>query len=61
VKVKEAKWALQQVAQQEGVSIETVRREIEIAISEALKSPDPKAKAFWLSILIEEHTPRRRK
>jgi hypothetical protein len=55
--VKKAKKALQVVAQQDGVSIETVRHEIEIAIAEALKSPDPKAKAFWLSIPHKEAYP----
>lgn len=48
--IKRAKRALQQVAKRDGVSIRTVRREIEIAIATALKKPDPKAKAFWLSI-----------
>lgn len=30
--------------------METVRREIEIAITEARKSTDPKARAFWKTV-----------
>lgn len=45
-----AKKALKKIAQREGVSEETVRREIETAIAEAMKSPEPQARAFWESI-----------
>ena len=45
-----AKKALKQLAKREGVSVETVRHEIEIAIAEARKSTDPKAQAFWKSV-----------
>lgn len=45
-----AKKALKKLAQREGVSEETVRREIEVAIAEAMKSPEPQAQAFWRTI-----------
>ena len=45
-----AKKTLKKLAKQKGVSEEIVRHEIEIAIAEAMKSPKPKAQAFWKSI-----------
>lgn len=45
-----AKKALNKLAKQKGISEEAVRREIEIAIAEAMKSPEPQAQAFWKSI-----------
>ena len=48
--VSKAKKALKHLAKRESVSLDTVRHEIEIAIAEALKSPDPKARAFWKSV-----------
>lgn len=45
-----AKKTLKKLAKQKGVSEETVRHEIEIAIAEAMKSPEPQAQAFWKSI-----------
>ncbi|AYF41827.1 hypothetical protein [Ethanoligenens harbinense] len=45
-----AKKALKKLAQREGVSEETVRREIVVAIAEAMKSPEPQAQAFWKAI-----------
>lgn len=50
MKTTKAKNALKQLAKQEGVSVETVRHEIEIAIAEARKSTDPKAQAFWKTV-----------
>ncbi len=50
VNVAKAEKALKQLAKKEGVSVETVRREIEIAITEARKSTDPKARAFWKTV-----------
>lgn len=43
-----AKKALKKLAKQKGISERAVRQEIEIAIQEAMKSPDPQA--FWKSI-----------
>lgn len=37
----------EQVAAQNHVSIEEVRMEMQLAISEAMKSDNPTAKAFW--------------
>ena len=45
-----AKKALKKLAQREGVSEEMVRHEIEVAIAEAMKSPEPQAQAFWKAI-----------
>ena len=50
VNVAKAERALKQLAKKEGVSVETVRHEIEIAISAARKSTDPKAQNFWKSV-----------
>lgn len=45
-----AKKALKKLAKQKGISERNVRYEIEIAIKEAMKSPEPQAQAFWKSI-----------
>ncbi|EDK34886.1 hypothetical protein [Clostridium kluyveri] len=45
-----AKKALKKLTKQKGVSEGAVRREIEIAIAEAMKSLEPQAQAFWKSI-----------
>ena len=45
-----AKKALKKLAKQKGISEKEVRREIEIAIEEAMKSPEPQEQAFWKSI-----------
>ena len=45
-----AKKALKKLAKPKGISERAVRHEIEIAIQEAMKSPDPQAQAFWKSI-----------
>jgi len=50
VNVVKAERALKQLAKKEGVSVETVRHQIEIAIAEARKSTDPKAQAFWKTV-----------
>ena len=48
--IAKAKKALKKLAQREGVSEETIRHEIEVAIAEAMKSPEPQAQAFWKTI-----------
>ena len=48
--IKKSESILIQIAKQEGVSIETVRGDIEAAIAEARDNPDPKVKAFWKSV-----------
>jgi len=53
MKVKKAEKALRQIAAKEGVSVEEVRREIEIAINAAQENSDPNIQAFW------EHIPRK--
>jgi len=42
--------SLKKIAKREGVSVEEVRREIELAINLAQKNPDPKIQKFWNSL-----------
>lgn len=42
--------ALEIIAAKEGISVEEVRREIQLAIDEAMKNPDPKVQAEWRKI-----------
>lgn len=42
--------ALEIIAAKEGISVEEVRREIQFAIDEAMKNPDPKVQAEWRKI-----------
>ena len=42
--------AIQQVARKNGVTPEEVRREIELALSEGMRSLDPRVQAFWQQI-----------
>lgn len=44
------KQALKKVAEQEGISVEEVRREIQKAINIAMQNPDPDIQRFWRSI-----------
>lgn len=39
--------AFEKIAQKEGISVSEVRREIQIAIDDAIKSDDPAIQAFW--------------
>ncbi len=45
-----AKKAIQAVARQHGVSVETVCHEIEVAIAAARENTDPKVQEFWNSV-----------
>lgn len=45
-----SKNVLEIVAEKEGVSVEEVRREIQLAIDDAMKNPDPKIQAQWRKI-----------
>lgn len=45
-----AEKSLEAVAKRNGVSIETVKREIDYAIATARKNSDPKVQAFWNSV-----------
>jgi hypothetical protein len=45
-----AKKALKRLAKQKGISEGAVHHEIEIAIQEAMKSPNLQAQEFWKSI-----------
>ncbi len=42
--------ALEIIAAKEGISLEEVRREIQLAIDDAMKNPDPKVQAEWRKI-----------
>jgi len=50
MKDKDIKKAFQKIAKEQGVSVETVRHEIDFAITAAQENPDPQIKAFWQSI-----------
>lgn len=54
---RRAKKALEELARQKGVSIGAIRREIERAIAEAMKNPDPEARAFWAAASHSGKTP----
>lgn len=45
-----SKNVLEIVAEKEGVSVEEVRREIQLAIDDAMKNPDPKIQEQWRRI-----------
>jgi len=47
---KKIEQSLKEIAKSDGVSVEEVRRQIELAISTAMSNPDPTIKAFWDSI-----------
>jgi len=54
---RKIKGALQKIAETEGVSVNEVRREIELAIMAARENPDPKVQAFWRSIPYKGDNP----
>jgi len=43
----DAKEVLEQIAEREGVSVDFVRREMELAIAAAQKNPTAEVQAFW--------------
>ncbi|MDE6132904.1 MAG: hypothetical protein K2G04_05975 [Oscillospiraceae bacterium] len=45
-----AKKAINKVAEQEGLPVEEIRKEMQIAIDEGLKSTEPQAVEFWKGI-----------
>jgi len=47
---KEVERTLQKIADGEGVSLNEIRREIEISIEAAQNDPDPKIQALWKSM-----------
>ncbi len=50
-----AQKALKAVAKREGVSVERVRREMEIAINAARESDDPDVRALWEKIPMKNN------
>jgi hypothetical protein len=48
--IGKAKRAIKNLAKQKGISEGEVRREIEVAIAEGMKSSESKALAFWETI-----------
>ena len=57
MKNRQASKAISQVARSHHVSEDTVRKEIQEAISEALSSPDPAVQALWKQIPCAGETP----
>ena len=45
-----AKSAIKQIADREGISVSEVRREIQAAIDEGMKSTDKSVQAYWSRI-----------
>lgn len=56
--IEKAKKSIKKLAKEKGISEEAVRREIELAIDEGIKSPEPKAQLFWRTIPCEGDKPR---
>lgn len=54
---KQAQKAFERIAQENGTTIFEVRREIEKAIAEGMKSTDPNAIMFWRSVPHQGATP----
>lgn len=54
---KQARIAIEKIARENGVTIFEVRREIEKAIEEGMKSTEPNAIRFWHSIPRQGITP----
>ena len=52
------KKALRQIAKMEGVSIEEVYREIQIAIDAGYSNPDPAVQAVWKNVPLPCGKPR---
>ena len=48
---------LKTVADNNGVSVETVRHEIEVAIAAARENTDPNVRAFWNDLPCKGETP----
>ena len=44
------KTALQKAAKKNGVLVNEIRKEIEMALATAMQSPDPNVQAYWKSI-----------
>ena len=57
MKNRQASKAISQVAKNHHVSEETVRKEMQEAISEALNSPDSAVQALWKQIPCAGETP----
>ncbi len=51
---KTVRKALQSVAKMEGVSVERVRREIDMAIAAARRNDDPAVHALWKAMLAKD-------
>lgn len=56
-KQRAAEMAIEKIAEQEGVPIEYVRKQIQIAMLNSLCSTDPKVKAFWDNVPREADIP----
>ena len=54
---KKVERSLKKIAKQYGVSVEEVRRDINLAAITAKENPDPKIQAFWDSIPSKSDNP----
>ena len=56
-KLSVAENAIRKIAIREGVTVEYVRKQIQIAMINGLCSTDPKVKAFWDAVPCEKDVP----
>lgn len=49
--------AIRRIAERDGVSMEYVRKQMQIAMINGLCSTDPKVKAFWAAVPRENEVP----
>lgn len=54
---EELREALQQIAEQNGITVDKVLDEIQLAIEEAMRSQEAEAREFWDSFSEDEHRP----
>ena len=55
--IKKAEKALEQVARSHNKDVSVIKKEIVLAIAEAMRSDDPVAQAYWNSLLVDGRSP----
>lgn len=56
-KFKKANRAVKEIAEKENISVDEVRREMQLAIAEGLQSADPAVREMWKTIPCKGETP----
>ncbi len=57
MKVSKEYKVFEQIALKEGVTVDHIRKEIEIAINIGLSNPDPNVQKMWAAIPCKSHKP----